>query len=215
MPFPETNKTTMIHVYLDAGHGGLHPDTGEYVTPGKRSPAWEQGVLYEGVFNRDVCERLGKLLDTNGISWTAVHHAWRDTPLSDRVVVANAHNDPSTLPVYVSVHANAGGGTGLEVFTFSGQSASDRLASYLIKEWELQLPHIRVRKDYSDGDADKEALFYVLKHTTCPAILSENGFMDHPEDYKRLHSSHYRQDIAMCHVFALMKFINDLPNQAS
>ena len=30
---------------LDAGHGGINPDTGEYVTPGKRSPVWQKGFF--------------------------------------------------------------------------------------------------------------------------------------------------------------------------
>ena len=35
-----------------------------------------------------------------------------------------------------------------------------------------------MRKDTSDGDPDKEANFYVLVHTSMPAILSENFFYD-------------------------------------
>ena len=44
---------------LDSGHGGLDPDTGEYVTPGKRSPVWDDGTQYfEGVGNRDIVKRI-------------------------------------------------------------------------------------------------------------------------------------------------------------
>lgn len=168
-------------------------------------------MLYEGVFNRDVCHRLGLLMELNGIAHSRVYHPWKDTPLSERVAKANSHADPSTLPVYLSIHANAGKGTGVEVFTYFGESASDHLATHLCEAFKQEMPYMAVRKDLSDGDSDKEAAFYVLKHTTCPAILSENGFMDHQEDYRRLHDPDYRQQVAACHLLALKNFAHDLP----
>ena len=33
-----------------------------------------------------------------------------------------------------------------------------------------------MRADLSDGDFDKEENFYILKHTNCPAIFTENFF---------------------------------------
>ena len=33
---------------------------------------------------------------------------------------------------------------------------------------------MRLRSDYSDGDIDREEDFYILKHTLCPAVLTEN-----------------------------------------
>ena len=45
---------------LDNGHGGIID--GEYQTPGKRSPKWEDGTqLFEGEFNRAVVKRIIKL----------------------------------------------------------------------------------------------------------------------------------------------------------
>ena len=44
---------------LDPGHGGLDPETDEYVTSGKRSPVWDDGTQYfEGVGNRDIVKRI-------------------------------------------------------------------------------------------------------------------------------------------------------------
>ena len=53
---------------LDAGHGGINPSTGEYVTPGKRSPVWQKGLLnmsqyYEGVGNRQIVDKIAAALD--------------------------------------------------------------------------------------------------------------------------------------------------------
>ena len=45
-----------------------------------------------------------------------------------------------------------------------------------------------IRTDTSDGDRDMESNFYVLKHTSCPAVLTENFFQDNKSDvdYKDL-----------------------------
>ncbi|MBK8079429.1 MAG: hypothetical protein IPK25_03525 [Saprospiraceae bacterium] len=48
-------------VILDNGHGGVI--NGIYQTSGKRSPNWNQGILYEGMFNRWVVNRVIEALD--------------------------------------------------------------------------------------------------------------------------------------------------------
>ena len=63
------------HWIIDAGHGGLHPETDEYQTRGKRSPTFPSAskykgeVLYEGVRNRKVLEYLKPLLKKQNISY--------------------------------------------------------------------------------------------------------------------------------------------------
>ena len=60
-----------------------------------------------------------------------------------------------------------------------------------------------MRTDYSDGDKDKEANFYVLKNTICPAVLTENFFMTNKEECKLLLSKEGRDRIASAHVKAI------------
>ena len=56
------------HWILDAGHGGVHPETGEYQTRGKRSPTFPETsehagqVLYEGVRNRRIVEMFSRVI---------------------------------------------------------------------------------------------------------------------------------------------------------
>ena len=46
----------------------------------------------------------------------------------------------------------------------------------------IDTPGKRLRTDYTDGDPDMDADFYILRHTTAPAVLTENFFMDsHPD----------------------------------
>ena len=44
------------------------------------------------------------------------------------------------------------------------------------------LPGQRIRKDTADGDPDQEKDFYILRHTSCTAVLTENLFMDNRND---------------------------------
>jgi N-acetylmuramoyl-L-alanine amidase len=85
--------------------------------------------------------------------------------------------------IYVSIHVNASGsdgkwheGTGWEVFTSVGKTKSDELATCLYNAAKENLKGAKMRTDFSDGDADKEAHLYVLKNTNCPAVLTENFF---------------------------------------
>ena len=77
-----------------------------------------------------------------------------------------------------SVHLNAGGGTGIEVFTSHGQTASDPVATAVLEEMGSEFPNRVIRADFSDGDPDKEARFAVLTRTKGRAILIELGFID-------------------------------------
>ncbi|MBR5678386.1 MAG: N-acetylmuramoyl-L-alanine amidase [Paludibacteraceae bacterium] len=46
----------------------------------------------------------------------------------------------------------------------------------------------KIRTDYSDGDLDKEAGFFILNRTKCPAALVECGFMDNRTELEFLRS---------------------------
>lgn len=194
----------MIPIF-DNGHGGLI--NGVYQTAGKRSPDWNRGVLYEGVFNRKIVRRVINLLKQNNMPYGYVSDTEIDVPLHVRVSKANYLYESFGKKAYLfSVHANAGGGTGWEIFTSFGQTKSDKVAGVFIKHF-LKLP-LRHRADWSDGDGDKEANFYVLTRTKCPAVLMEYGFMDNPKDYAYLQDKAF-EDIAVELTFnAIMELYN-------
>jgi len=64
-----------------------------------------------------------------------------------------------------------------------------------------------MRTDFSDGDPDKEAHLYVLKHTICPAVLTENFFQDNKSDVDYLLSDRGFQDIVRLHVEGILKYL--------
>ena len=59
----------------------------------------------------------------------------------------------------------------------------------------------------TDGDPDKEESFYILKHTVCPAVLTENLFQDNKEDVAFLLSPEGKKVIADIHVKGICKYL--------
>ena len=121
---------------LDPGHGGLNPETGEYVTPGKRSPVWDDGTQYfEGVGNRDIVKRILKRCRNEGVLAIDVVNDWEDVSLSTRVNRANAIYKYHKNCIYVSVHSNGftkESAHGYSVYTSRGQTKSDAYADILL-----------------------------------------------------------------------------------
>lgn len=185
---------------LDPGHGGLID--GEYQTEGKRSPVWPDGSqLFEGEFNRAITARLVELMTAAGIPYSVIAPEYTDVPLVERVRRANIWGSEGCA--YLSIHANAGGGSGYEVFTSKGETKSDRMADIFFSEFEREFPDVKMRSDMIDGDVDKEINFYVLRETVMPAVLTENFFMDTESDCRILLSPEGRDRIALAHFNAI------------
>lgn len=115
--------------------------------------------------------------------------------------------------IYVSIHVNAAGSdgkwhnaTGWEVWTSVGQTKADKLADCLYEAAKYNLKSKKTRSDFSDGDSDKEAHFYVLENTRCPAVLTENFFMDSKDDVKYLESDEGYQEILRLHVEGILNY---------
>lgn len=170
-------------VLLDNGHGGLI--NGVYQTPGKRSPVWSDGTqLFEGEFNRAIVNGIIEQLTTLKIPYVNIAPEYEDVSLAQRVSRANAYANEKCF--YLSVHSNAGGGTGCEVYTSIGTTKSDAIATVFAETFAGVFPERKFRADFSDGDPDKESNFYVIRNTRMPAILTENFFMDNESECKEL-----------------------------
>ncbi len=190
-------------VLLDNGHGKE--------TAGKRSPVWSDGSqLFEWEFNRDIVRRIVEKLEADGIPYRVLVPEETDISLTERARRANEIAKENNGKAYVlSIHANAGGGTGWEVYTSPGQTPSDAIATVFFEEAgrELVPDGWRMRSDYSDSDPDKEANFAILTKTTCPAILTENFFMDTEKDCRFIMSEDGRERIANMHVAAIKRVL--------
>jgi len=188
-------------VLLDAGHG--------YNTAGKRSPVWSDGTqLFEWEFNRDIVRRIQRRLISLGIPSKILVKEARDISLKTRVGRANDIYKEHPDAFLVSVHGNAGGGEGWEVWTSPGDTESDKIATIFFASAEKWLSAFRMRSDHSDGDPDKESKFYILVRTDCPAILTENLFYDNELECQYMMTDYGREQIAKLHVNAIVDYLN-------
>ena len=98
----------------------------------------------------------------------------RDTyvSLSDRVALSK-RAEPD---LFLSLHANAGGGRGFESFIYRGLGAMDpavKMQEALHKSIMAALGRWQ-----TVDRGKKKAAFYVLKYNRCPAVLIESLFLD-------------------------------------
>lgn len=190
-----------MKVLIDNGHGSN--------TPGKCSP---DGRLREYAYTREIAERLMMELRKNGIDAERIVKEEIDVPLSERCRRANEYK--ASEAILVSIHCNAAGNgsdwmsaRGWEAWTSVGKTKADKLATCLYEGAKHCLPGMKMRKDMADGDPDKESQFYILRHTNCPAVLTENLFQDNREDVEFLLSEEGKRAIVSLHVWGIMKYL--------
>ena len=192
-------------ILLDPGHG--------LNTPGKRSP---DGTILEAAYNREIAQLTLAKLQANGYDAQLLVPETEDIPLKERVRRTNAHCQAfgKTNVILISIHVNAAGdgskwmnATGWSCYTCKGQTESDRLATCLYEAAIKNFPGKRIRTDYSDNDPDWEENFYILRHSLCPAVLTENFFMD-GLDLEFLQSKACKQAIVDTHVEGIIEYLH-------
>ena len=133
------------------------------------------GLLKESVENRPVGDKVIKKLRALGhtvIDCSCNSASNVDEQLAAIVKKANAQK----LDLFLSLHLNAGGGTGAEIYTTNTSGAKEE-AKRLIETY-CKRTGFRNR-----GHKYKE--LYVLRHTVAPAMLLEMAFVDTEADFKR------------------------------
>jgi N-acetylmuramoyl-L-alanine amidase len=215
-----------IRINIDPGHGPIF--NGEYLTPGKHSPKWQDSTkLYEGHSIRDIAYRLYVELLNLQLDAEIIAPELEDVSLRERVIRNNARYYKDKRTIYLSCHHNAqanngtadyidnegyhgwtststGGASHIIVFTSVGYTKSDIIADYIAKELKL-LFDIPV---YT-----REANFYVLKYTHSPAVLLEFGFMTtYDPDYLIMTNPVQRQKFIIGVARGLKNYNNYLNN---
>ena len=192
-------------ILIDNGHG--------HNTPGKRSP---DGKFLEYAYNREIATRIVADLTDRGYNAQLLVPETEDIPLTERVRRINAHCNTlgKSNVILISIHVNAAGNgtkwlnaTGWSCYTSKGQTTSDRIAECFYEAAKKNFPDRRIRTDYSDNDPDWEENFYILRHSLCPAILTENFFMDNHSDLEYLQSRAGKQAIIDTHVEAITEYL--------
>lgn len=200
-----------MKILIDPGHG--------VDTQGKRSPKGEFGVLREYAFNRAIARPLVDRLKKLGYDAELVVSEDEDISLGERCRRTNKWCDKlgSKNVLFISIHSNASSNcetwqkpSGWCEFVYTkASSASKRLAQCLYDEAEK-----RGLKGNRCVPPERywTANFYVLKHTNCPAVLTENLFYDNHSDYLYLCSEKGREEIIDLHIKGIVRYIQEIEN---
>lgn len=177
-------------IAIDDGHG--------MQTPGKRTPLFPDGTyMPENDFNRAVAAKLDTILQRCGFDTLPVAPGDADVPLKTRTDLANntiRNKYNRKADFYISIHANAGGGTwetggrGIESIHYPGAAGSAAKAK-IIQKWLV--------KGTKLPDRGVKAMdLHVCRETDMDAVLVECGFMDNREEAQLLKSDAYRTECA-------------------
>lgn len=200
----------MITLLLDNGHGDP-PLTGGKCSPDK--------TILEYYWARDMVQRIARKARAAGIPVEIIVPEKSDIILKTRTNRVNAMcraNGGSKNCVLISVHINAAGGDGKWHdargwcgFVAPNASAnSKRLARIL---WE------HADRAGLRGNRCVPAERYWVKSlamcrdTNCPAVLTENLFMDNRADAEYLKSESGKETIADLHIAAIKEYIKTMP----
>ena len=198
-----------MKILIDNGHG--------IDTPGKRSP---DGEFREYRYNREIASALVAGLRERGFVASLLVPEDTDISLGTRVRRVNKVCDEvgANNVILISIHCNAAPpddgqwhrARGWSAYTTKGETESDKLADclYIAAEDIFKKKGLKIRKYGTDpGQKDWEEDFYILKNTRCPAVLTENFFMDNKEDIKYMTSAEGRKSIVQAHIDGIEMYL--------
>ncbi|MDQ7791209.1 MAG: N-acetylmuramoyl-L-alanine amidase [Clostridia bacterium] len=171
-------------IVIDPGHGGYDPGARGYGLT-------EKDIVLE------VALQTERILQAYAVT---VELTRRD----DTYVVIPARTaraNQMSADLFVSIHVNAGGGTGFESFVYPTAPAK---TVELQRQIHGDLARFYARYGFRDRGR-KTANFAVLRQTVMSAILVENLFIDHPVDNARLKHPVFRSAIAQILANSMVK----------
>lgn len=144
-------------VFISAGHGGA-----------------DSGAVGNGLKEKDinlvVAKRVRDILKLKGFTVKMSREGDEDDSVREEVKECNAFNPD----ISVSIHTNAGGGDGFEVFCNKANVRGVLLSSHIEQE---------VLKIGQNSRGIKGGMhLYYIKNTKCTAVLVETAFIDNKDD---------------------------------
>ena len=177
-------------ITIDAGHG--------LNTSGKQTASNLGAVYKEWSLNDKVVRKImSALANYNGVE---VHRI--DDPTGKTDISLNTRVNKSNslkADIHISIHHNAGGGTGTEVYWHTYGTAADKKLAGIVAPKLASKTGMRNR-------GVKQAQFAVLG-CKATAILCEGGFMDTANDYRLIISDSGQQAYADAVVEALVEYL--------
>lgn len=173
----------MVKIFIDPGHGGNDP-----------------GAVGNGLQEKDLTLKISKKIKSKLANYENVQVKLsreddRTLSLKQRTDMANGWG----ADYLISVHINAGGGTGFESYIYSGGVSSSTIANQNVIH-----PEIVQATGFRDR-GKKRANHHMTRESRMPAILTENGFIDNTTDANILKSDSFLDNVAQGHVNGLVK----------
>ncbi|MGO1100523.1 N-acetylmuramoyl-L-alanine amidase [Priestia megaterium] len=185
----------MKKIYLDAGHGGA--DVGAVGANG----------LYEKNLVLKIQQYLISYLNSTYSDFTIKTTRTTDTflSLSQRASQANSWG----ADAFMSIHVNAGGGTGYEDYVYrSASNASKTFQSIVHGQVQSTL------LSYNHPNRGRKSANYaVLRLTNMPAVLTEIAFIDNRTDAALLQNEAFLKSMGESYAKGIAVYLN-LPRRA-
>jgi N-acetylmuramoyl-L-alanine amidase len=211
----------VIKIYLalvDRGHAGLKKDHSATAaaTPGKETPVIKSlgRRIQEEEFNEPTKNFLIEELKRSGVHVIDVSGGERDTPLKERTEYANKiywqycakYGTANVVAVFISIHFNAFDGTfsgknpsGFSVHIHPGSASGRKLGEAILNELR------NGTKQVNRGIVEQN--LWVTSKTAMPAALSENGFMDNPEEAELMLNKNFQKEVAVEHAKGICNYM--------
>lgn len=186
----QVKKELSKYVYfVDTGHGGIDPVTGEYVSPHKQYIYKDGLAVYEGVLNRLVLDAFldkAKSLPFE-LRYELTAHKWKDTPLRTRSSIINkgCKKYGNENCKSISIHHNGFrlrlSANGIETWFYSNKKTGTyskngkKMAKIANSKQASEMSQFRNR-------GIKNGNFHMVRVPKCTAILCEGAFMTNRED---------------------------------
>lgn len=162
-------------IVLDPGHGGTDPGA-------------VGNELKEKDLNLDIAKRVKKYLGDYQVQVQMTREDDRTLALNERAQLANDWG----AGYYISLHVNAGGGTGFESYAYHNANAAA-----ITRQKRFHEVVMSFYRQYNFVDrGTKRANFAVLRETEMSAILLENLFIDTVKDANALGNPSFREGLA-------------------
>ena len=192
-------------IVLDAGHGEN--------TPGKRSP---DGKLREYKYCREIMKSVKEGLENLGYTVFTTIDTDYDVPLNTRVQTINKYCTKygASNVLSVSIHCDAKGAAGkwenargwsVRV-ALKHSTNSEKLAESLYNSAKSK--GLKTRP-YSAKSVYWSQNLAICRDTKCPAVLTENLFMDNKEDCEYLLSEEGRKTITALHIDGIVNYVKN------
>lgn len=171
-------------IALDKGHGGTDP-----------------GAVGHGLREADLVDDIGGRV---AVKLSAYDCTVLEVPRHDDLGARARFANDNGADLFLSLHINAGGGTGFESYIHPNAGAGTQAIQATIHS--AVMSYLEPLEVVNRGR--KTANFQALRETNMPAVLLENLFIDHPWDAAKLADPAFRDGLANEIAYGVVRALN-------